>query len=498
MQYCINCGNRLESDDKFCPSCGREIEPEVQPGEPNQYFPPAKTVTPEPTDSQPPEPYNTPAPMPPPGDAPAPPPAPPPMPNPERKKVNKKAIIIIASSCVAVIALAVAAIIYFTIQSNRLNAYEEAVALMDSGKYEDAQEMFVELGSYEDAEELIAECQRRIDYSAATLLMERGSFQEAKSAFEALGPFRDSSELALECQRIMDYDAASLLMKSGNFPGAREAFLALGSYKDSTALAAECQSEIDYATALALMESENYEEAGEIFALLGSFKDSAELAVMCGNWVVYGEALALKNAGNHADALVLFESLAMLGFEDSDAHALESSSILIYAEAEQAYDDELFYTAYKLFMSISSFNDSGSRAELCIQANPVSGQTYRNDDFKGSGVSLRIRTPRDDTRSTFIKIYTEDGTHVSSIFIRGGDSPTVRLPPNTYVIKSGVGVNWFGPEEMFGDENALYQTHTFDDGLPPIRLRSNYNYTLTLRDAVDGNVGTQPVSRDGF
>jgi len=416
---------------------------------------------------------------------------------PPRKKISKKAIIITISSFAAVLVLAAAAIVYFTTQSNILNTYQEAVALMDAGKYAEAQEMFLDLGSYEDAEELVAECQRIMDYNVATLLMDRGSFQEAKSAFEALGPFRDSIEHALECQRIMDYDAASLLMKNGNFTDAREAFLALGSFKDSTALAAQCQSEIDYGMALGLMESEDYEEAGEIFALLGSFKDSAELAEVCGNWVVYGEALALKNAGNHADALVLFESLAMLGFEDSDAHALESSCTLTYAEAEKAYEDELFYAAYKLFMSISFFNDSGSRAEQCIQEQPASGQTYRNEDFKGSGVSLRIRTPKEDTRSTFIKIYTEAGIHVSSIFIRGGESPTVRLPANTYLIRSAYGENWFGPEEMFGDENAYYQTLLLE-GQTTYRFRSNYNYTLTLRDAADGNVGTQNESRDGF
>jgi len=295
----------------------------------------------------------------------------------------------------------------------------------------------------------------------------------------------------------MDYNAALQLMENGSFSEAKAAFLSLGDYSDSSELAAECQSEMDYYAAMVLMESREYEAAGEIYESLGSFKDSASLAVECANWIIYLEAQSLRNSGDHAAALPLLETLALSDFEDSDDLAFDSSCTLIYEEAERAYDDELFYSAYTLFMEISFFNDAASRAEDCIQDYPSSGQVYRNDNYSGTGVSLRIRTPRDDTRPTFLKIYTEDGVHVSSVFIRGGDSPTVRIPSGTYMIKQAVGVNWFGQEEMFGDDNAYYQVLLFNDNQTTMRLTSG-SWNLTLRGATNGNVGTRNESRSDF
>ena len=501
MQYCTMCGKGLGENDKFCPGCGnakvevniaaqttvedREPAPISQDTQyPNLQDQPVQAPVYE-YNAQ----YQTPPVI-----------AQPvyyPVPAPERKKLSKKALILILSSCAAVLVLATITAAYFYIQHSRATAYDEAIMLMENGKYKEAQEMFVDLGSYSDAEELVIECQLIMDYNDATRLMNRGNHREAKSAFEALGSYRNSRDLATECQMIMDYDAAQQLFDDEMYIEAKGAFQALGSFRDSSVMAALCQSEIDYGIAIDFMDSKDYDKAVDIFAELGSFKNSVSFAEECSNWIVYNKALAHKNAENHATALELFEPLAAIGFHDSEAHALESGSILTYAEAEQAYEDEFFYTAYKLFMSIRHYDDSEDRAEQCIQDHPASGQVYRNPGFSGSAVSLRIRTPRDDPRPTFIKIYTADEVHVSSVFIRGGGSPTVRLPANTYIIRSAYGENWFGQEEMFGDENAYYQTLLLE-GNTSYAFRRNYNYTLTLRDAVEGNVGSQTESRTGF
>jgi len=430
------------------------------------------------------------------------PPAPvnPPAPKPERKKAGTKKLAIIISSCAAVVVLAIAAVIFLNIQADRAAtaaAYEEAVTLMEQGRYARAKEMFLELGDYNDSEDLVVECQKIMDYEMATQLMDRGSHREAKTAFEALGSYRNSSELAIECQKIMDYEAAVQLLNNGNYTAAKAAFDALGNFRDSAVLAAECQTEIDYISAIGFMESESYELAIVIFTNLGSYKDSEELAEECGNWINYIEAVALMAAENHHAARDLLTPLADVWFEDSIFLIQDCNNIINYNDGLKALEDGLFYTAYRHFRMAGGYSDAYEKMDLCIQDQPASGQIYRNPDYTGSAVSLRIRTPRNDTRPTFIKIYAENGTLVSSVFIRGGDSPTVRLPANTYMIKTAYGENWFGPDEMFGDDNAYYQTLLLE-GSTLYAFQRNYNYTLTLRDAVDGNVGTQNESRGGF
>lgn len=461
MQYCDKCKERLDNDARFCTHCGSPVDRQATPDVPQHEDNLATT------------------------------------PKPEKKKLSKKSLIVIISSCAAVIALAICAYFYFSIQAGKAASYDEALTLMELGDYSAAQTIFADLGIYQDAEELFIECQNRLDYYAAVHLMDIGSNSAAKEAFEALGAFRDSSALAIECQKIIDYNSAKFLMNSGRFSEAKAAFLALGNFRDSSTLASECQLEIDYGLALELMESEEYEQAGEMFAALGSFKDSEALAEECDNWIMYWIARGLMDQGYYGDAWFLMYTLTEIEFEDSEVHFLYCDTVLTYDEADKAYEDGLFYTAYRKFMSILHHEDSFSRAEECIQDLPSTGQIYRNTDFSGSAVSLRIRTPRDDPRPTFVKIYTADEIHVSSIFIRAGESSTVRLPANTYMIRSAHGENWFGLEELFGDQNAYYQTLLLE-GSTTYAFRRNYEYTLTLRDAVDGNVGTRNENRSGF
>ena len=88
---------------------------------------------------------------------------------------------------------------------------------------------------------------------------------------------------------------------------------------------------------------------------------------------------------------------------------------------------------------------------------------------------------------------------VSTIFLRGGSSHTVRLPVGTYMIKTAYGDNWFGTDEYFGDENAVYVTLFLEGGITH-DFRRNFIYTLTLRDSdISDTIGAWlNEGRDGF
>ena len=416
----------------------------------------------------------------------------------QRKKRSKKALIPIIVVGVVVIALIAVGAVYFITQSMRNAEYEEALDLMGRGNYAEALVMFENLGTHNTSEEQAVEVQLRIDYYAAVQLMNRSNYEQAKSAFEALGTFRDSAALANECQMIMDYNEAVNLMESGNFTEALTAFEALGDFRDSAELATECQQEIDYAIAVGYMEAGDYPTAAELFAELGTFRDSSTLAEECNNRIRYAEALALLDRNNYAEALIVLEPLVEIGFRDSAVLAQEAQNTITYAMAEEYYEEGLFYTAYNLFISLGNFRDSADRAEQCIQEHPSTGQLYRNQDFTGTAVELRIRTPSEDPRPTVVKIYTEDEVLVSTIFIRAGSSSTVRLPVNTYMIRIGYGDNWFGEYEYFGDANAFYLTLQLEGG-QTYAFRRNFIYTLTIRDEVDDLFAMiLNEGRDGF
>jgi len=462
MQYCNKCNEHFDDKYKFCPHCGGPAVSSPIVNTPYVFVPP-----PEQNAQQ-------------------------------KKKLSKKSLIII-SSCAAAFVLVLFGVIYLSNQANKSSFYDEAINLMASGNYGEARDIFVDLGSYKDSYELVVESQKMLDYNAAGQLMERGNYKDAKAAFEVLGAFRDSSALASECQMLLDYDLAKQLMDNGSYSEAKTAFQALGDFKDSNKMAMECQSEMNYSSAMELMIAEEYEKASEMFIVLGSYKNSASLALECANWIDYWLARNLMDQGRYNDAWPILEPLKSIDFEDSYDHFYYCITVLLYDDAEKAYEEGRFYTAYGLFNLIDHYEDSADRAVQCIQSLPSTGQIYRNKDFPGSSVSLKVKTPKDDPRPTFLKIYTEDGTHVSSIFIRSGGSPTVKLPPNTYIIRSAFGANWFGPDEMFGDEDAVYQTLILDGGTA-YAFKRNYIYTLTLRSSAleNANVGTEGVSRTGF
>jgi tetratricopeptide (TPR) repeat protein len=336
-----------------------------------------------------------------------------------------------------------------------------------------------------------------VRYNMAVTLMGDGAYAEAKEAFTGLGDFKDAAALAVECQNMEDYAAAANLMDAGQYEEAKAAFHALAPYRDSGARALECQYILDYDTATEALADGNYAQAQDLFVKLGSYKDSVALAEECGNNLAYAQAVALMEAGSFTDAAAALEPLAAQGFADSAGLLAECGLNIDYAAADAAFWEGRFYTAFKLFTALADFQDSSVRAEQCEQDYPFTGELYRNGDFSGTSVTLEVLPPGDDPRPTLLKIYTPDSVLVSVMFIRGGQSPSIQLPANLYMIKAAYGERWYGLEEMFGDEDAVYEMLLLE-GDPVYNFEANYDYTLTLRSDENGNVETSNENRERF
>ena len=162
-------------------------------------------------------------------------------------KTRNKKIAIIAAGAATVAAILVIILCTAVIPGSK---YKEAVALMDAGKYNEAIVAFEALGGYKDSGVKISQCNAAIDeqklaildgkYNDAVALMDAGKYTEAIAAFEAIGGHKDSVSKIDQCNAaILDgkYNDAVALMTNGNAEEAYERLVELGDYKDAKELA---------------------------------------------------------------------------------------------------------------------------------------------------------------------------------------------------------------------------------------------------------------------
>ena len=118
----------------------------------------------------------------------------------EKAAKKRKKIIVIASSC-ALLFIAFVIVLDAVIIPN--NKYNDAIALMDAGKYTEAISAFEALDGYKDSANKIAECNAAIPdgkYNDAIMLMNAGRLDEAYNIFLELGAYKDAVDKAGDIQ----------------------------------------------------------------------------------------------------------------------------------------------------------------------------------------------------------------------------------------------------------------------------------------------------------
>ncbi len=117
--------------------------------------------------------------------------------------------------------------------------YNNAVRLMNDGKYNEAITAFEDLDGYKDSKEQIEACKTGIteaNYRAAYILLLECKYDEAIAAFAALGDYKDSKKQIEACESAITedkYNAAIELLNAGNIVEAYDSLIALNGYKDS-------------------------------------------------------------------------------------------------------------------------------------------------------------------------------------------------------------------------------------------------------------------------
>ena len=161
------------------------------------------------------------------------------------------------------------------------NKYQRAVALRESGQYDEAIAAFAELGDYSDAAAQITETK----YQQAVSLREAGEYEEAIEAFSALGNYSDATEQISETW----YQKAMALRQNGQYEDANTIFWSLGNYNDAQTQVKETK----YQQADDLTNSGEYDEAYAIYATIIDYKDVDNILTNNKNLAEVAAAVAL-------------------------------------------------------------------------------------------------------------------------------------------------------------------------------------------------------------
>lgn len=162
-----------------------------------------------------------------------------------KKKTAKILKITISAACAII---AVALLVTKVIIPN--NKYNDAVELMAAEKYEEAISAFEAMDGFKDSADQIAKCKDAIaaaeharieaenesTYQEAVALMNAGKYDKAVTLFTRIITYKDSEEKKLACLDISDlskYTEAERLLESGDITDAAIAFGKLGDYQDS-------------------------------------------------------------------------------------------------------------------------------------------------------------------------------------------------------------------------------------------------------------------------
>lgn len=180
---------------------------------------------------------------------------------PKKKKKSHKGILILL-----LIIVIIGAVVGFKYVPGYINDYKynNAVALFESGKYDDAAAAFAEIDDYKDSKEKQTEC----IYNKASELEEEKKFGEAITVYKSLGVYKDCSIRIQSCT----YSQAKQEMDNGNYDKAVELFKTIIDYGDSSSMISECT----YREALKHIENKEVTEAIELLSSILDYSDAQE------------------------------------------------------------------------------------------------------------------------------------------------------------------------------------------------------------------------------
>ena len=133
----------------------------------------------------------------------------------------------------------------------------------------------------------------------------------------------------------------------------------------------------------------------------------------------------------------------------------------------------------------------GIAAEATTQPWPSNGEICSSGSAGENPAVLHISIGNlASGYAAVLKLCTVNGDPVRCLFAGNTGSSTQQLsaslPGGNYILKIGIGANWYGRQAAFGAEGT-YRRFLLDDNQSVIPLETGYTYSLYIDAAPDGS-----------
>ncbi|MBQ9563615.1 MAG: hypothetical protein IJU99_09205, partial [Lachnospiraceae bacterium] len=283
--------------------------------------------------------------------------------------------------------IAAAAVIFLILLTKVIlpsSNYKKAAEAMAAEDYKTAVTLYTKLGSYKDSAELLPQAQIGSDYDDAKALLDEGKYQEAIAAFQAViksydalqkGSKPDSGKEEPATMRPAEDTPETPSQKPADTPAnvdpAKETIVE-DSYKNSRSLLREAQNGLAYEKALDKLNNKRYDDAIKAFTDLGSYKDSPDQLKES----YYCKALSLLDKGKNEEAEEIL--LALGDYKD----ALDKAGGSTYQRAQKLMSEEQYAEAAALFTKLGNYKDSADQAKECSYQAAVASLVPITDYLK--------------------------------------------------------------------------------------------------------------------
>ena len=264
------------------------------------------------------------------------------------EKPKKKIIITIGAVAIAVIAIILTTI---SISNSKKNdKYQQAVAYLNQGEYEEAVELFESLGDYKDSADFLRSANESIAiredaYNKGVSYYNEGLYSEAISALTEIAGYLDSNEY-IENAAGKLYEQGEQFFNGEEYEKAKAVLGSIpetsGSYTKAVALLKQVDERIveiqniqKYEAAVSAYEGGEYETAQRLFIEIREYSDSKEYLNTIGD-SLFEMATSLYDTGDYVscgDYLVLIDS--------SDEWGRYSEAVDLFNKAKEIYYNQI-------------------------------------------------------------------------------------------------------------------------------------------------------------
>lgn len=101
----------------------------------------------------------------------------------------------------------------------------------------------------------------------------------------------------------------------------------------------------------------------------------------------------------------------------------------------------------------------------------------------------------------FVRVADWKSSHmVLTAFIRAGEKVALKLPPGSYKIRYATGLEWYGEEQLFGEDTQYIQLMEKDAPQQPLKVEVSQQRGLDIAffPCGEGTMDVQPINPDHF